>query len=556
MSRFQTLLKCAPLLLIVALSGCISKVDLDATASTGANIEYAYVTVSEVWFHTRADAAATDSGWEGKVLDTPVTIDLAQLNNGSLSTLLSGLSLPAGTYHQLRLVMADNASSLLSSAQELSLSSNSEVQYLNSDGSLVTVPLEMASANGVLQLPVTIKVSGPSSGAVVSSQVSGSSSSTTSNAMTVTSSIALDMNALRGLTIFDASGQAGALFTPRLSAFNQDEVGSITGSLDLSAVTYADRTSAQSVIVTAETLSGDGSHFVEATSVALSSSGSFTLYPLPVPDSETAYYDLVIHGPGVQTMVIASVPVTAGDTTTVQSDSISVSVSGAYPVNTSTDDNGVPRGTQVDFYQTLPATSLPYLIESATINPFTGAFSDDIQLSAGTVIYGTYTDGDDIVFATVTPNEGSGKYLLSTRAVLHDPSTVGAKTISSSSTDTTVDLTLPTMTASAGAVTTTLNGTVTLGTLNYYNQGYVIVTHGGQVLDAVSIADALPTTGSSGSASFSFSNIPSGTSDAVYEVSVRLWNSSDPAGTLVRAGLGSLLDLRSATVDQINIDVP
>ncbi|HYD77707.1 DUF4382 domain-containing protein [Ramlibacter sp.] len=66
-----------------------------------------YVTVERVRVHQSDSADEEAGGWEEIVLDAPKRIDLLQLTNGTLEE-LGQTDLPAGTYNQVRLVLAAN----------------------------------------------------------------------------------------------------------------------------------------------------------------------------------------------------------------------------------------------------------------------------------------------------------------------------------------------------------------------------------------------------------------------------------------------------------------
>jgi hypothetical protein len=69
---------------------------------------HVYVTVQKVRVHQSATASDSDAGWSELVLPTPERIDLVNLSNGVLQE-LGTMPLPAGHYQQVRLVLADNA---------------------------------------------------------------------------------------------------------------------------------------------------------------------------------------------------------------------------------------------------------------------------------------------------------------------------------------------------------------------------------------------------------------------------------------------------------------
>lgn len=65
-----------------------------------------YVTVTKIRVHQSASAGASDAGWSELVIP-PQRIDLLSLTNGVLQE-LGSMPLPAGSYQQVRLVLAEN----------------------------------------------------------------------------------------------------------------------------------------------------------------------------------------------------------------------------------------------------------------------------------------------------------------------------------------------------------------------------------------------------------------------------------------------------------------
>lgn len=83
---------------------------LALTDAPACGYESVNVTVERVRVHQSSGAADNAAGWSEIVLAQPKTIDLLDLTNGALEE-LGQTALPAGSYTQLRLVLAENPSS-------------------------------------------------------------------------------------------------------------------------------------------------------------------------------------------------------------------------------------------------------------------------------------------------------------------------------------------------------------------------------------------------------------------------------------------------------------
>jgi hypothetical protein len=80
------------------------------TDSQSCNYESVFVTVTEVRVSQSSTASDSDSGWETLTLSPARQVDLMTLRNGVFEE-LGTLPLPAGTYQQVRLVLASNGAS-------------------------------------------------------------------------------------------------------------------------------------------------------------------------------------------------------------------------------------------------------------------------------------------------------------------------------------------------------------------------------------------------------------------------------------------------------------
>lgn len=80
---------------------------LSLTDAPACGYDSVFVTVERVRVHQSATAENSDSGWSEVVLAAPQRVDLLTLNNGTLLP-LGQTELPAGSYTQMRLVLAAN----------------------------------------------------------------------------------------------------------------------------------------------------------------------------------------------------------------------------------------------------------------------------------------------------------------------------------------------------------------------------------------------------------------------------------------------------------------
>jgi Domain of unknown function (DUF4382) len=80
---------------------------LSLTDAPACGYDNVWVTVEKVRMHKSAGAADNDSGWSELVLTPPRRIDLLEYTNGRVLP-LGETQLPAGTYTQMRLVLAAN----------------------------------------------------------------------------------------------------------------------------------------------------------------------------------------------------------------------------------------------------------------------------------------------------------------------------------------------------------------------------------------------------------------------------------------------------------------
>ena len=291
------------------------------TDNPACGYDNAWVTVEKVRVHRDASAGDGDAGWVDLPLPQPtplpttlpapqpLRVDLLTLTNGTLVP-LGQVQLPAGTYAQLRLVLAENTAS---------------DPYANAikptDGAMVPLTTPSAQQSG---LKMNVEITVPAG---------------------QEADFAIDFDACKS---FVKAGQSGkVLLKPVLSVLPiVSSAGQrIQGWLDPSLAAAGAMVSVQA-----------GAEVVRATPPMLDSGGNlkFELYPVPVGS-----YDLVVTARGYSTAVVTGVPSLADASTTVNSvafpilppvssmQTVSGTVSvGVDPGNT-VDTGGVVRALQV-----------------------------------------------------------------------------------------------------------------------------------------------------------------------------------------------------------------
>ncbi len=555
---------------IAGLVGCAPKTDVSTTANVPAAYAHVYMSVKEIWFNANASATPDDTTWQKYPLATPVTVDLSSSLDGTLSSLTTGLNVPIGTYNQIRLIPVDPSATLLSSASTLGAKYNSEVDYTDSDNNAQQVPLELLNPDKGLGVTASVQVKGDttnilstSTSSTSTSSSSTDSSSTSSTSGTVDSTtgvkqaapfkLAINVDGSKDVAPFTYSNTAGMLLNPHISAFDQSAAGAISGTLNVSSLTGLTSLSTSSYLniqVTAESLSTDGSRHVAVNSAPVKSDGTFTIYPLSTSSSSSTSYDLVVHGPGIATIIVKGVTPSAGDpssVTPVNIGTLTPRAASTFKVNLDAATDPLPAGVLVGFYQTLPGSNeVPYLIDSQPIDPFTRTFYADVAESLGDLDYGTYSSGA-VSVTEATPTEGSATYRVAGTAPLFADGALTTTVTGQSGSTTTTTVAVPTLAAASGATLNTIQVTIGKASSTAYNKGQLIFSHDGAIVQTATI-DSLLTQSANGT--LTISGLPGGGSAGqfaagLYYVSVRVWNTSNPASTVTRETYSSPLDLRN-----------
>lgn len=617
------------------LAGCSTRTDVSVTGNTPAQYSHVWVTVQEVWYNSSATAGPDDSGWQKYPLSTPSTVDLVAQNGGNLGNIASGLRIPAATYSQVRLIPVDATAPLASSAQNAGALYNFEADYVDGNGTTHQLPLELLNPDKGIGIPTSLKVPLGSSGGLIPIGTSSTTKnttfgSTTSNPFgtttgttgttspsisttsttgsthttpTNTFAVALDGNS--DLVQFNYSnGTAGILLSSHDAAYDLSQAGGISGQLTLTNITSG-TSGLPAISVSAQSLSADGTRHIIVSAAAVLADGSFLLYPLATNSSANIplTYDVVIHGPGIATIIIKGVQVprpssstsTTNSATTVTTPTTSVTVPSTSTTTTTGTASGtslatsntnvstvslgtltprtvtpynaniatapgalLPAGAVVNFYQSLGTQGeVPYVIESSPIDPFNQVLFNNETLSAGTVDSGTWSTNGTVSIVSAAPKEGAGTYLVAASAPGFSDGTLSSKVSVSQPQSGTASVVVPALALESGASAGSLIARVVPAVANKYDQGELLLSHNGTLVAAASLA-AVIAQGAGGTVTVS--NLPSGTPDAVYYATVRAWctgttQCSASASAVQRQWYPQVIDLRTSTTGTIDLTV-
>jgi hypothetical protein len=565
-----------------AVAGCSTRTNVSVTGNTPAQYSHVWITAQEVWFNTSAIAGPDDGGWVKFPLSTPATVDLATESGGNLGSLVTGLRLTPGAYSQVRLIPVDAAAPLTSAAQTAGALYNTEADYVDSAGTTHHLPLELLNPDKGIGIPGTLKVPVGNVGAALTAATSTGTTTTTgttpttattttpTQTTTTTASFAITFDGARDLTPFTYAGATtfnGILLSSHASAFDLSAVGGIQGQLTLTGISST--AGLPAIQVSAQSLSADGTRHVVVNRTPVHADGSFLLYPLATSSSNPADYDLVIHGPGIATIIIKAVKVTLGSTSAAATSSAAnstintVSVgtlipraASSYTANRGTATGAaLPAGAQIAFYQTLAtAGEVPYVIEASPIDPFNQVLANAQALSTGTLDSGTYSaSGAAVTLVSAAPAEGAGRYLVAASAPSFTDGTLTTTvTAPPAGTTTPVVVTVPALTLAPGATPGSLSASVTPATAGKYDHGELLVTHDGMLVATAPLDAALA---QGAGATIIASGLPTGTSAARYYVAVRAWNSRDATGTLQRQSYPTAIDLRGSATGAVQLTI-
>lgn len=314
--------------------GAMGTMRVSMTDAPACGYDNVWVTVKSVRVHQSSSAVDGDGGWSEVLVDAPDgrRIDLLTLRNG-VQTELGVTTLPAGTYQQMRLVLAANGNSA-PFANAVRVTGETQERALDTPS---------AQQSGI-KLNVNVTVPEGQEAHVL-----------------------LDFDACESVVRRGNSGRYNLKPVIGVTTLLQDAGLRISGYVGAALANAATSVSVQA--------SGpSGPVVVKSTTPA--ANGSFLLYPVPA-----GIYDVVIASPAHATGVMTGVPVVSGTPTEVSRAAVPLApaAAGSAPrvaPGTLTPPDGTVRALQA--FQAGPTIE----VQSAPIDADTGAFSFLLPVAA------------------------------------------------------------------------------------------------------------------------------------------------------------------------------
>jgi hypothetical protein len=290
----------------------------------------------------------------------------------------------------------------------------------------------------------------------------------------------------------------------------------------------------------------------------VASDGSFSLYPLPAAKKGGTLYDVVIACAGADTVIVRDVPVNDdGAVTTLQSTPVVLTPASTVYADLAVRSTALPAGTRVEFHQTLAGRGdLPYVIDGTAVDPLTRQLpGEKFALASGSLVEGNHAGGDAISFATATPAEGSGSYLVGSTGPYRADTleTDSVSVTGSSGNPSLVVAPLPEIAEGgrSGALAVTI-----LVPAGSFDRGFVTVGTGHRVVETASV-DALL---ERGGGVITITGLPAGSALAPaagvpYQVALRAWNSRNAGGTITRVAGAASATLGDGGVGAVSLRI-
>lgn len=505
-------------------------------------VDRVWVTVGSVALHASASQpwSSADRSWVVLTLRTPVVVELTAVTQAGaqsdVTRVLDAVSVPAGSYGQMRLFPLAHDASLSDAASAAGLTYNAQVRYTDASLGVVNVPLELPQpAQGW-------RIEGPF--AVTAGQASY---------------LILQADVQRNLVRLGSSidGRMHFSWQSDLRSYDLTDSGAILGSFDMSRVCGGagappSPNCASEIIVSAQRLSADGSRFERVRQTRVNSAGGFALYPLP----SGTQFDVVVTGRHMQTMLVRGVTVSpfnalAGVDWTV----LGSSAAPLQPVITAGSERSVsltspvvPGSGLLMGGQTVAPDVKPHSVVLFQRNPLSGLLARDLVLPQGPLSVASFVSSNAaLTFVDVQPSEGA--QALSFQAGGRSVDDEGAVSVATpaAGTSTAISVASPTLKAgvATGQMQVTLTGTLSGG----HDQAWLVVS------DVDGVVLAQPAAPGTQTVTVPAGDVAAAHGGAIYSVAVRATRTAaNAAPTWVRAA--SLVDLRASSSVSLTLALP
>ena len=492
-------------------------VNVNITQSPAYSYSHVWATVQSVSFHPSKYAEPGAKGWV--TCPVGVTVDLLASTPTYVDALASGCSLPVGAYQQVRLVTAGTNDTLTPSAVRAALAYNNEV-VTGTSGSQVVSPLYVTHDGNGIKLLTNFKVK------------STDTASTPLN-------LAIRFDAADDILPLGMNGGTQYFLKGDLGLFNMAKAGAVTGSIDS---TSAVANGTAKFVFKTEGLNNEGNAYVVKQSARLNTDGTFTFYPLPVPNGTSTTYDIMMRGLDYDTVIIQGVPVTAGTSptsspTVIPQVTLTPATNPDYEVSVTTPIQ--PTGATLNFYQWVPGSFTPYEIRWTLVDPITGLLynNNTFPLSADPIHVGRY-NSSSITLTPTTPFGGDGAFLAVASAPYY-----GSSSLPVSPTNNTFTFTLNPADAT---IPSSISGQIFIPNGLGLTDGLVIVSRHGTIVTTVDAKNQMTNGGF-----YAIADLPGGIVDSLYTVQAIGWSSSTPPKIAV-SQMGHA-DLKDANATNVNL---
>lgn len=574
------------------------------SGGTVPGVKHAYVTITKVVLNEDLNRSwpptdPTDTTWKTVTLGLPVTIDLAAGNGFIVGSSSGGVSVPIGTYQQVRLILAGHDDPLQSSAIAAGLTFNSQVEYEGSPTKIVPLELPNVQAGFRLDRGVTITAS-TSQRATVGG---------------VTAHIDLDRNLVRfngGYADRDAATLRMRSFSTRYGS----DGGVIFGQIDptlLCDSPPANLTTAcaRDVTVSLYQQSLDdlftrynNLYTVKVnpyvtTTAGQEADGTFLMGPLNPDLDESRSYDVVIRGRGMRTMVIQGVQLksaidglfsasdasnwtgligtyvgrtwTATDNKAYRSyirpvliGSDVESQASVAPAETSLSDGSLLSARMVLGMRLPSKSNVPYELVAANTDPFTGLMKQPVWLPKGNPVVATFADITAEVhtatssepifsgtFASEQPTDGAGTLIPMALGRYYDDAHFD---LAHPVADTATTFAAVPLAFKASLQTTPVTVTATGIPSSGWDKAYLVVSDVGGIVYTEDVSFSISGGGLTKSVTLPKGTISNGYATGVYSFAIRTRLTSSTSHTDTHwYRSSSQLDLRTGTATSITI---